>query len=134
MPNSHILHVATLLFCAHWSATLIRAGNISTASYDTPSYLDIQSTAVSKDGTNAVVTVVRSGDFRNIASVDYATKDGTAVAGEDYKPVGGRLVFQEGEGFKTIVVPILMDTNADGAEAFTVVLSNPGTSSIITHD
>src|SRR5437870_11199816 len=103
MRNSHIIQTATFLVCLNWSAILMGSGGISTLSYDTPSYLEIENTTISKDGTNAIVTVIRSGDFRNMASVDYATHDGTAVAGEEYKPVGGRLVCQGGEGIKTIL-------------------------------
>lgn len=134
MQNFHIIRAATLLAGVHFCAILIASGGISTSSYDTPSYLEIQNAIISQDGSNAIVTVMRSGDFRNIASVDYATHDGTAVAGEDYTPVGGRLVFQGGEGIKTISIAILAGTLSVSDEMFQVVLSNPGTSAIITRD
>ena len=127
MQNFHIIRAATLLAGVHFCAILIASGGISTSSYDTPSYLEIQNAIISQDGSNAIVTVMRSGDFRNIASVDYATHDGTAVAGEDYTPVGGRLVFQGGEGIKTISIAILAGTLSVSDEMFQVVLSNPGT-------
>ena len=40
-------------------------------------------------------------------SVDYATSDGTATAGEDYTATSGTLTFAAGETAKTVSVPVL---------------------------
>ena len=58
-------------------------------------------------------------------SVDYATADGTATAGEDYTAVSGTLVFAPGETAKTVSVPLLDDAVDEGKEAFVLRLSNP---------
>jgi hypothetical protein len=57
-------------------------------------------------------------------TVDYATADGTATAGEnDYVPASGTLTFNPGDTSKTISVTV---NNADEApENFFVYLSNP---------
>ena len=58
-------------------------------------------------------------------TVDYATSDGTAVAGADYTATSGTLTFAAGETTKTVSVPILDDSHDEGEETFTLTLSNP---------
>ena len=57
-------------------------------------------------------------------TVDYATADGTAKAGEDYTATSGTLTFAAGERAKTVRVPILDDAIDEGQETFKVRLSN----------
>ena len=57
--------------------------------------------------------------------VRYATSDGSAKAGEDYKAKSGRLAFQPGETAKTINVKVLDDAHDEGEETFTLTLSDP---------
>ena len=61
---------------------------------------------------------------RSVA-VNYATVNGTALAGSDYTATSGTLTFGPGETVKTFTVPVANDTAVEGDEAFTVVLSNP---------
>ena len=58
-------------------------------------------------------------------TVDYATADGTATAGEDYETASGTLSFAPGETAKTVSVPVLDDAHDEGGETFTLTLSNP---------
>ena len=68
--------------------------------------------------------VTASGAAAREMRVDYATRDGTATAGQDYTETQGTLVFAVGETTKTIRVPVAMDSQDDeGLEALTVVLS-----------
>ncbi len=57
--------------------------------------------------------------------VDYATSDGTAHAGADYRAASGTLTFRPGETAKTISVPVLEDSHNEGYESMTLTLSNP---------
>ena len=57
-------------------------------------------------------------------TVDYATSDGTATAGDDYTDTSGTLTFAAGETEKTVSVPITDDTVADDGETLTLTLSN----------
>ena len=56
-------------------------------------------------------------------TVDYATEDGTATAGEDYEPVSGTLAFAAGETEHTVEVRTLDDALDEGAETLTLRLS-----------
>ena len=64
-------------------------------------------------------------------TVDYATEDGTAVAGEDYTSTSGTLTFTPGETQKWVAVPVIDDTVEDSGETFTLVLSNPTGGAIV---
>ena len=58
-------------------------------------------------------------------SVNYATGDGTAVAGQDFQAAAGLLNFAPGEMVKTVSVAIVNDSQAEGGEYFRLALSNP---------
>lgn len=58
-------------------------------------------------------------------SVDYVTRDGTAVAGEDYVPVSGTLVLYPGETQAVIPVEIIGDTVPEENEFFSLAVANP---------
>jgi hypothetical protein len=90
---------------------------------------------------SATIMVTRSGDTSGdtsgSATVNYATSDsaglnncnvlntGNASARCDYETTIGTLRFAAGETSKTIAIPIVDDSYAEGSEAFTVTLSNP---------
>ena len=57
-------------------------------------------------------------------TVDYATSDGTATAGADYTAATETLTFAPGQESKDIRVTLEDDALAEGAETFTVRLSN----------
>ena len=57
-------------------------------------------------------------------TVGYATADGTATAGEDYRAASGTLELAAGETSKTIAVAVHADTEEEGEETLTLRLSN----------
>ena len=58
------------------------------------------------------------------APVDYIfeTRDGTALAGEDYVATSGNLAFAIGQQTATVQVELLPDTDVEGDETFSLVL------------
>ena len=63
--------------------------------------------------------------------MDYATRDDTAKAGEDYSAQSGRITFAVGERAKTISIPILNDGLPEDDERFHVVLTNPSPDAVL---
>ena len=57
-------------------------------------------------------------------TVDYATSDGTATAGEDYTDTSGTLTFAAGETAKTVAVPVMDDATDEDDETLTLTLTN----------
>jgi hypothetical protein len=80
---------------------------------------------VGEGAGSATITVTRTGTS-DLATVDYATSDGTATTASDYGATTGTLTFALGETTKTIQVPINDDALAEGNEYFTLTLGNPG--------
>lgn len=56
--------------------------------------------------------------------VQYATVDGTALAGRDFVATSGSLEFAEGETMKTIKVPLLKGRPTEGASEFSLIASD----------
>ena len=77
-----------------------------------------------------VVTLRLSGPGPSV-TVDYATADGTATAGDDYTATSGTLTFGPGETTKTIAVPIMDDTVEDDGETILLTLSNASGAAIV---
>jgi hypothetical protein len=76
--------------------------------------------------TTATVTVTRTGTNLAGASVQFATSNGTAIAGADYTATGTTLVFGAGETSKSVAVPILVNAVPQGNKTVNLSLSNPG--------
>ena len=77
------------------------------------------------EGAAATFHVTLVGTGGDSAAVDYATSDGTAVAGEDYGAVSGRLTFSGGATTRTVSVPLVDDGKDEPAETFFLTLSSP---------
>ena len=90
--------------------------------------------SVLKSAGSALITVVCSNpgaepvivDSNTVPlSVNYATSDGTGVAGQNYTTTSGTLVFTNGIATNTFTVPILNNNSVIGDRTFNVTLSNP---------
>jgi hypothetical protein len=79
---------------------------------------------VAENAGGALITVTRSGGSFGVISVDYASGDGSAVAGSDYMTSAGTLEFADGVVSQSFSVPILDDTSYEGDETLSVSLSN----------
>ena len=86
-----------------------------------------------QEGMNAVLAFAVTLDRApySQASVDYATSDGTATAGEDYSATSGTLTFAPGEREKTVSVPVLDDAHDEGSETMTLTLSSASGAHVI---
>ena len=82
--------------------------------------------AQAEEGTDATLdfAVTLDRETTNTVTVEYATSDGTALAGSDYTATSGTLTFQPGETEKTVSVPVLEDDHDEGSETLTLRLSN----------
>jgi len=58
-------------------------------------------------------------------SVDFATEDGTAAAGEDFLEAQGTLIFEPGQTSAEVLVSILSDIVIESDESFTLRLTDP---------
>ena len=83
--------------------------------------------ACGKEGVGATLdfAVTLSRAASGEVTVRYATKNGTAKKGKDYRQAKGTLTFAAGETAKTVTVTLLDDAHDEGAETFTLKLSKP---------
>jgi uncharacterized repeat protein (TIGR01451 family) len=65
-----------------------------------------------------------------VVKVDYATADGTAVAGSDYTAASGTVTFNPGEQEKFVTIVLTADKADEPDETFFVNLSNPQNATI----
>jgi len=137
-PDAEIDETFTVNLSGAVNATLADSqGQGTITSDDTPVTRFSSSTySVAEDGLHAIITVNRLGDISKAASVRYATSDpsglnpcdtfnGMASQRCDYATVVGILNFAAGQGSRTIFIPIVNDSYAEGSETFTITLSNP---------
>ena len=76
-------------------------------------------------GTNLLITVLRSNVNTGTVGVDYATADGTAIAGADYIASSGSLIFTNGQTSQTLSLTIVTNRFIQGDRTFTLSLTNP---------
>jgi len=76
------------------------------------------------EGLVATLTVTLSEITTETVLVDFASSDISATAGLDYTAVSGSLEFLPGEQSQDITLTTLQDTESDGDETLSVILSN----------
>ncbi|MFN2623250.1 MAG: Calx-beta domain-containing protein [Chthoniobacterales bacterium] len=103
------------------SATIIDDDGGSTIQFSPKTYF------VNEAAGQVILTVTanRLGDPNTPISVDFATRDGSATAGQDYNAASGTITFGSGETQKQIAIGIVNDNFLENAESFFVDLSNP---------
>ena len=100
------------------------AGPTETVVTATPTVSIADGSGTESDDTSITFTVTLDEAASGTVSVDYATSDGTANAGDDYTSKNGTLTFNAGTTSKTISVAIADDSEEESDETFTVTLSN----------
>jgi len=119
---------ATLGSASSAVVTIVDNDSGSTIQFNTTSY------TVNESAGAVVLTVTanRLGNSNTQLSVQYTTRDGSAVAGQDYSAASGTITFNPGESQKQIAIPISNDSLLENAENFFVDLSNPQGASLRT--
>jgi hypothetical protein len=83
------------------------------------------STPTFENRASVELLVIRSGPVDDPASINYATSDSTATAGEDYGEAIGSLSWAAGERAKRITIDLMDDSVEECDESATVELSEP---------
>jgi uncharacterized delta-60 repeat protein len=94
---------------------------LSGSGYGYGAFVDPATTNEGNSGTKDLTFTVSANGF---STADYATVDGTAIAGIDYEATSGTLNFAPGELSKTITVKIKGDTDLENNESFTLRISS----------
>jgi hypothetical protein len=92
---------------------------------DTPPVISVKGCNVPESAADCVFTVRTSLINGAPVTVQYATANGTATAGQDFQPTAGTLTFLPGTAEATVDVPILEDAIDEATETFTFGLSAP---------
>jgi YVTN family beta-propeller protein len=95
-----------------------------------PIQFEIASYSVDESEGGIEIQVSRSSN-KGEATVDYATSDGSATAGQDYSAISGTLIFIPGQTIASFTVPVLKDSLVEGDETLSLNLTHPGNGAIL---
>ena len=104
------------------SMTVLQGGSVRVAG---------PSTVVSEEDPQAVVHVERMGDTLAPIQLEYATADRSALSGLDYVATTGFLNFAAGESSQDVEIPLLGDSEFEGAEVFDLNFGPPGPGAVL---
>jgi hypothetical protein len=79
---------------------------------------------VSEGGSNAVITLTRTGGIASGVTVELLVNNGTATAGVDYSNISQVLTFNAGETSKMIPLRVYENTIVDGSRTVLLALNN----------
>jgi Calx-beta domain len=95
--------------------------------------LSASSLTVAQTAATATLTVNRTGGSSGSIGVNFATSNGSAVAGTDYTATSGTLQWADGDGAsKSISIPISNATAFTGSKSFTLTLSSPSSGATLS--
>lgn len=100
---------------------------------DPPGTLELSSAtySVGEGGGTIAISVTRTGGSAGPASVTVSTRDGSALAAQDYDATTATVTFAAGDASPTqAVIPIINDASAEPDETFEVALSNASGASL----
>lgn len=98
------------------------------------SEISISDISLEEDNIEFNFTVTLNEASDETITVDYATADDSAIAGEDYIAVSGTLQFAPQETEKTITVQVNEDREFEENETFNVELSNPSDNAKLSNE
>ena len=88
-------------------------------SFSAPAY------TVNENAGTVTITVNRTGGTDGEVSVNYATSNGSATAGQDYTSASSTLTFANGDNSESFTVPITNDSLDEPDETVNLTLSRP---------
>ncbi len=109
---------------ADWIETHTGQTQISSAKAITPPVIGEVPLQV-QEGQGVWFLVQLPGLATQIATADFSTRDGSAIAGQDYISTHGTLTLGVGERWTKVWVQTLADNLIEGNETFSLVLTNP---------
>jgi Ca2+-binding RTX toxin-like protein len=125
-PETVILTLATGTGYTLGSAT---TGTVSITDNDIQPVINLSASQTVVEGFTSPQTVSYTVTLANASSqtitVNYATANGTALAGSDYTSTSGILTFNAGVTSQVINIPILNDSLNETNETFTLSLTSP---------
>ena len=104
---------------------------------DAPPQVFIDDAAATYEAAGASVSFavrLNRADPDNAVTVDYATEDATALAGDDYAHTSDTLMFAAGDTAGTVTVDLVDDDVAEDTETFRLRLSNPSSNATVGND
>ena len=104
------------------SMTVLQGGSVR---------VDGPSTRVSEAAAQAVVHLERIGETLAPIQLTYETADRSALSGLDYVASNGIVNFAAGERSRDITIPLLGDSEFEGAEVFDLNLTQPGPGAVL---
>jgi Tol biopolymer transport system component/Ca2+-binding RTX toxin-like protein len=111
----------------------IGAFEVQGAAIPTVSVNNVSITEGNSGTKNLTFTVALNATSTGTITVDYATANGTAIAGNDYAPINGTLTFTAGQTSKTLTVGIIGDPVLEDNETFLLNLLNPSSNVVIAN-
>lgn len=109
-------------------AFLVKLATTPDTPVATPGSLAFTATAytIAEAGGTATIAVTRSGGASGAVSIQYATANGSAIAGADYTAASGTLNWADGDAAaKSFTVAIANDTAVESSETIALALSAP---------
>ena len=113
---------------AKWQSAITAAGQPTTTPTVTPPTISVANATVAEGNSgsrNLAFTASLSKASTTAVSVNYATSNGTATAGQDYTAASGTVTFAPGVLSQQVNVAVTGDTVVEPSETLTVTLSNP---------
>ena len=104
----------------NWSITVSDADTAGILQFSDTSYVGTES------GTQASITVTRTGGSIGAVQADLQTSDGSAAEPGDYSSMSTLVSFGDGDSSdKIVIITIADDSDTEGPESFNVIMSNP---------
>ena len=125
VENSKTFNIA--LFAPSANSSLLSPSNTVVTITNTYTGLSFgaSSFTVSECSEGAAIPVVRTGQTNNTVSVNYATHDGSGLAGTNYFATNGTLTFTPGQTVQTFNVPVINNHVIGPNHTVELALSDP---------